>query len=230
MERFLGIDGCPAGWIGAAVTYQDRVPMLCDWMLFPDFQSVVAAHADFPQVAIDMPIGLLETRRAGGRVCDQLARQAIKPRYSSVFSAPPRPALYVETYNEARPYGLSKQAFNICKKIREIDDLLTPELQQRIFEAHPEFAFTCLAGSAMTHPKRTPHGREERLTALRRVFPSLDDWLDAMPLMRKQVAPDDVVDALVLTQVAARKHWGEAQCLPPEPDRDAKGLEMAIWG
>lgn len=37
--------------------------------------------------------------------------------------------------------SLSRQAFEIISKIREVDDLMTPELQTRVFEVHPELSF-----------------------------------------------------------------------------------------
>lgn len=230
MHHFLGIDGCPAGWVGASITYNNDTPVSCEWLRFHTFAAVLQAQPKFLQIAVDMPIGLLDEHRKGGRVCDQAARKAISPRHSSVFSAPPRPALYAETYDEARPYGLSKQAFNICKKIREIDDLLTPELQERVFEAHPELAFTRLAGHPMTHNKKGSPGRAERIAALTRVFPHAQAWLAAIPFLRKQVARDDAIDALALAHVAFTKHHGQALCLPEEPTRDSKGLAMVIWG
>lgn len=230
MHHYIGIDGCPAGWIGAAVAYKNETPVDCEWLLFPTFDAVLVAQPKFPQTAIDMPIGLLDERRTGGRVCDQATRKAISPRHSSVFSAPPRPALYAQSYEEARPYGLSKQAFNICKKIREIDELLTPHLQERIFEAHPELAFTHLAGHPMTHNKKHPLGRAERINTLTRVFPQTETWLASIPFLRKQVGHDDAIDALVLAHVAFAKDRGEAVCLPEDPSRDSKGLAMVIWG
>lgn len=230
MTLLLGIDGCPAGWIAAAVTYANDQPVHCDWRLFPDFSAIVAQHRSYAQIAIDMPIGLLAQRQKGGRICDQLARKAIRTRHSSVFSAPPRPALYVATYAQARPFGLSIQTFNICKKIREIDDLITPALQEQLFEAHPELGFTTLSGSPMQYAKRKQAGRAERIAALTKVLPQAQDWLAKMPFRRNQVAADDAIDALILAHVAQRKHVGHAVCLPATPPRDAKGLAMAIWG
>ncbi|MCI0409019.1 MAG: DUF429 domain-containing protein, partial [Acidobacteria bacterium] len=37
--------------------------------------------------------------------------------------------------------GMSRQAFNIMRKIREVDKLLQPNFQDHVFEAHPEIAF-----------------------------------------------------------------------------------------
>lgn len=227
----LGVDGCRAGWIGAALAFSGDARLVdFEWLLFPDFAALLVQRQRFAQIAIDMPIGLLDECTPGGRLCDKLARKAISPRTSSVFSPPPRPALAATDYDQARPFGLSLQAFHIMPKIRQIDALITPELQQHIFEAHPELAFTLLSGSPMQHNKLRHAGRAERVHALTSIFPDTQSWLDALPFKRSQVGLDDAIDALILAHVARRKVDGEALCLPDDPGRDARGLEMAIWG
>ena len=39
---------------------------------------------------------------------------------------------------------------------------MTPDVQQRVHEAHPELAFMSLAGAPMQYNKKTLEGREER--------------------------------------------------------------------
>ena len=63
-------------------------------------------------------------------------------RASSVFSPPSRQVLGATCYEDVRAQGLSIQAYGILPKIREVDRLMTPELQKVIHEAHPELAFT----------------------------------------------------------------------------------------
>ena len=43
---------------------------------------------------------------------------------------------------------------------------MTPALQQRVYEAHPELAFQALAGHPIQDRKKTVAGREERLRVL----------------------------------------------------------------
>ena len=62
--------------------------------------------------------------------------------------------------------GLSRQLWNILPKIREVDALVTPERQRRLFEMSPELSLAVLAGAPMAHPKTTPAGRTERIDAL----------------------------------------------------------------
>ena len=85
-------------------------------------------------VCIDMPIGLSEN---GVRACDQAARRQLGPRASSVFPAPPRLALeeaaYADINSESKRRfgrGVSKQAFYLLPKIRELESILSrPEVR-----------------------------------------------------------------------------------------------------
>ena len=43
-------------------------------------------------------------------------------------------------------------------KIKEVDELITPSLQEQVLEGHPEVAFAGLTGEPMPHSKTTPAG------------------------------------------------------------------------
>lgn len=181
-----------------------------------------------------MPIGLLDSRQAGGRECDQLARRLLEPgRKSSVFSPPIRSDLQAKSYEEVRP-GLSIQSYNIAAKIREVDEKMTPKMQAKVFEAHPELAYRDLLGSATLHKKKGLRGREERLMALEQS--PCGGWRKIREIFEDQrthfevgkVAPDDILDAYVLLWVALRLIDGKARRVPDKPPLDAKGLRMEI--
>jgi len=134
-----------------------------------------------------------------------------------------------------RGHGLSIQAFNILPKIREVDRVMTPALQQQVYEAHPELAFQALAGHPLQDRKKTVAGREERLRVLENI-PSLvchgiraafEHVLRACK--RTDVAPDDILDAYVLVWTALRIWRGQALRVPRSPQPDARGLRMEIW-
>jgi predicted RNase H-like nuclease len=200
------------------------------------FAEVLALRPRPVAIAIDMPIGLLERAEPGGRACDRAARAALgRGRASSVFSPPARPALANQGYADAmrrNGAGLSKQAYNILPRIREVDEVMTPTLQRCVFETHPELVFARLAGCPLRHPKRTPAGVRERLACLRPV------WGPALPraapvraeLGRAAVALDDVLDACALAHAAWCIRRGEARRFPAAPQRDARGLRMEVWG
>ena len=230
-----GVDGCPAGWIAALARLDanHRLGRL-RFVLCPHFEAVLNLSPAPQIIAIDVPIGLLDTPQPGGRDCDQLARRLLRRRSSSVFSPPSRAVLQATHYDDVRGHGMSRQAFGILPKIREVDRLITPAHQHTVYEAHPELAFMHLAGAPMQSNKKTAAGREERLQALRRAaHPRYAAWSSAWrgalrTYRRVQVAPDDLLDACALLQTSYRLATAQAQRLPATPVLDAKGLRMEI--
>ena len=45
----------------------------------------------------------------------------------------------------------------------------------------------------------------------------------------KGAGPDDLLDALACAAIARRIHSGVARSFPDPPERDGRGLPMAIW-
>jgi predicted RNase H-like nuclease len=152
-----------------------------------------------------------------------------------VFTPPTRPGLAASRYAEVAGLngaGMSKEAFNILPKIRELDAVLTPRDQERVFEAHPELAFAALAGAPVRHNKKTPEGRRARARLLRRIFGKA--FLDPVRIRLEhgvaRVALDDFADAYVLAHVADRIRRGAGTRLPAaQPAVDGRGLRMEIW-
>ena len=143
------------------------------------------------------------------RQLDSLARRLLPGRGASVFPVPGRAAVYAPDYETACRLNqafhgrkISRQAWNICPRIKEADQLLLhlPQFRNRLFESHPEIAFTLLSGAPMLHSKKTKPGLEERLTVLRRWIPAADDYfheaLNRYP--RRAMARDDVIDSMIL--------------------------------
>jgi predicted RNase H-like nuclease len=152
-----------------------------------------------------------------------------------VFTPPTRPLLDTTHYAQVRGHGLSIQAFNILPKIREVDRVMTPTLQQRVYEAHPELAFQALAGQPIQDRKKTVAGREERLRVLENIPSSLFHGIRTAfghilhACKRTDVAPDDILDAYVLVWTALRIWHAQAHRVPRIPPHDARGLRMEIW-
>ena len=231
---YLGIDGCPGGWFCVGLDSEWR------W----DFSVVTTsgigsfaarAHAAF----IDIPIGLPE-RSVDERLCDREARRNLgRGRGSSVFPVPARASLRARDFTEALAInrrctgrGISKQSWLIAPKIKVVDDLLQAERKWRglLRESHPELCFWALNGAMpMRHNKKSPEGREERMSLLRRFFTAADTLVETARSKhpRKLVAIDDIVDALVLA-VSARLGAGCYQSLLADPPLDAVGLPMEM--
>ncbi|MGL4291880.1 MAG: DUF429 domain-containing protein [Phreatobacter sp.] len=232
-----GVDGCKAGWI--AVSIAATGPILPDVVVRPHFADLVA---DAGIIAVDMPIGLPERAGRGGRGPESHVRPHLGGRQSSVFSLPSRSAVYELDYWEAckaalatsdPPRKVSKQAFFLFSKIREIDQLMRadPALGRRVFEVHPELAFWRLNGErAVALPKKVRSAAHQPGLALRREilmshgFPR--GFLDKAP---RGAGADDLLDACVNALIARRLHAGTARPFPDPPLSDAFGLTMAIW-
>jgi predicted RNase H-like nuclease len=185
---------------------------------------------DLAILAVDIPIGLLDS----SRLCDKAARKLLgQPRGTSVFAAPCRTCLCAENHAAASATnirvtgrGLSQQAWGIVTKIKQVDDAITPDCQKWAFEVHPEVCFWALAGERpMKHRKKTKAGVNERLDLLHSVFPDIERPLQNRPT---GVAKDDLLDAAVAAWTALRLHKGKAHRVC-ELERDAKGLEATIW-
>lgn len=85
-----GVDGCPVGWV---IVRRDRQERTHRAGVVPDFRALLALTETPSMIAVDVPMGLLATARAGGRGCEVLARRLFGTRASSVSSAPTRAAL-----------------------------------------------------------------------------------------------------------------------------------------
>ena len=77
--------------------------------------------------------------------------------------------------------------------------------------------------------KKSSEGREERLRLLRKLDKATDTIVDAAldRFLRREVATDDILDALVAALTADR-NLGELGSLPGEPQMDAYGLPMEM--
>ncbi len=234
-----GVDGCRAGWLSVLRDLTGTAPP--QLILLPRFSDILVSDIDAAIIAVDMPIGLPETICGPGRVAEQAVRPLLGDRQSSVFSIPARAAVMCDDYREAcreallrsePPRKVSKQAFNIFPKIREIDSLMTPELTGRIFEVHPEVAFWRLNGKEpMALPKKirnrpNPAGLDERRSLLQGLGYGRE-FLKQIP--PRGAGPDDLIDAAVCAVIAERIARGKATPMPDPPGRDGRGLSVAIW-
>jgi predicted RNase H-like nuclease len=234
-----GVDGCRSGWLAVLRERGNRQqPRL---RLFARFADILQAPENPAPVAVDMPIGLPERITGSGRGPEQQVRPLLGQRQSSVFSILARAAVMCNDYREAcaiaaeasdPPRRVSKQAFNIFPKIRELDALMTPALCERVYEVHPEVAFWRLNGEKpMALPKKVksranPEGIEERRALL--AGHGYDRSFLSQPTPNGAGA-DDLLDACVCALIAERLADGRARPLPDPPGRDGRGLAVAIW-
>jgi len=235
-----GVDGCRTGWIAAFVrpagdeTRVRIVPRFADILDGPEAPAVVA---------VDIPIGLPDRIGPDGRGPERAIRPLLGARQSSVFSVPPRAAIFAADFTAAcaaalaasePPRKVSKQLFMIAPKICEVDAVLRADRSRarRVYEVHPELAFWRLNGArALDQPKKVKGVCYEPGLASRRgllVAAALSASV-VMSAPPKGAGADDLLDALACAAVARRLHAGTARPFPDPPGRDAYDLPVAIW-
>lgn len=230
MPRMIaGADGCPTGWL--CIVDPDGSGDLRSFIA-PDLQALLGRLAPDAILAIDIPIGLPDR---GARRCDLEARRMLGPRASSVFPAPIRPVLAATSYEHAcevreaaEGKRMSKQAFAIIPKIREVDIVLSSAGGRcEVRECHPEVSFANWSGAPLRHPKKRAEGRDERAALIDHAWPGQRETLK-YSLPRGVFATDDLHDAFAALWTADRIRRGAAVVLPRDPDRDSLGLAMEI--
>ena len=234
MTWVAGADGCKTGWV---VILRDVRSGRMEVRLASRIGEVLRWQATPEILCVDIPIGLLDHAVAGGRECDKAARALLgRPRGSSVFSPPARRTLKAKTFKEALRLnrktspngpGIAIQAYSILPKIREVDELVTPSLQRRVVEVHPELCFYEMnRHRPVVEPKKRAAGRERRMQLLQKVWArELSELIDFRP---RGVARDDVIDAMAACWTGERLLRKEETRLPVEPPRDSRGLRMEI--
>ncbi len=127
---------------------------------------------------------------------------------------------------------MTKQLAGIMRKIRAVDSVMTPGLQQRVREGHPEVTFAVLSaqGCGLRSRKKSVAGRSQRLSILQNWIPTQVN----LPAERKRlgihrVALDDLVDALACLVTAQR--WSKSTAITFPSDalcQDSRGLRMEM--
>jgi predicted RNase H-like nuclease len=247
-----GVDACRGGWI---VAFVQPVGDRASARVVPHFADVLAEPEAPAIVAVDMPIGLPERACRGGCAAERAVRPLLGARRSSLFPIPSRQAVFSEPgpFADSRARYAAHQracaiaqatsdparritifAFAIFPKIREVDAVLRSNrsLTRRVFETHPEFAFCRLNEERPLSEPKKMQGRlhEPGLLLRRRILIQA-----GLPRKTVDMEPprgadrDDLLDALACAVVARRIHAGVARAFPDPPERDALGLQMAIW-
>jgi len=232
MPLLGGADGCRNGWV---LVTKELSSGRVNCRLCSSTRDLFYGEPVPDILGLDIPIGLPDS---GARLCDREARKRLGPgRGSSVFPAPIRCLLEARSYAEAcdlrfeaEHKKISRQAWGILPKIREVDEALRadPALQQRVREVHPEISFLLLAGGRpLDHGKKTRLGQEERLRMLE---PHFGQYLQRAVAKRHAMrcTLDDILDAFAVCWTAERISSGLAETLPPNPPRDSAGLRMEI--
>ena len=225
-----GLDGCPAGWL-IFYGYDNEF----DFQLISSIEEATPIFEECRNIFIDIPIGL--SSKAYQRQVEGQMRKLLQGRSSTIFTPPCREAVQRKDHAVANKVnrqitgkGLSVQAFNISKKIAEVDNFLRTKRDFSLQESHPEICFKILKGKVLGTNKNTMEGQQERRDIIASISPDLDLSIEKAlgQYPKKQVRPDDIIDAAILclsAQVSMACHklvWKDANYF------DDEGIEVSI--
>jgi len=235
MTMLASADGCRGGWLVAKCNSWpcEYTPYLA---ICADFRSLVEFTRDCERVVVDIPIGLPAGTQV--RYCDVKARGLLAKDGASsvVFDAPPRETLparsteeFQRLHKESRKKGAGWPVWGILPKIKEADEAMTPALQRRIYEFHPELVWLRVAGRYLG-PKHDKPGLTNRVNALDAYVPSLKQVLQWKKGLGAAAKLDDVLDAVIGLAVADASLKSKKYKLPQDAtEADKKGLFMEMW-
>ena len=217
------MDGCAGGWLLASM--DQPVELFCS------FGELLKSYPTKP-LLVDIPMGLPDK---SPRDLESQARRLLPGRSGSLFPVPCRQAVYAPSYEDAcktnslhQGKKLSKQTWNICSKIREVDQLLCTDasLQERVYESHPELAFYLLSSDGPHYSKKTRNGIAERLNILAIYYEQAHEYYDLAlrKYPRKIVARDDVLDAMILMVLGGV----DQTVLADSSGKDERGLKIRM--
>ena len=169
---------------------------------------------------VDVPIGLCERR--GAAIARSAGIAGPGPSVQRLHAAEPERARRHDGPGAAppQPGGHGPQPLGAGARdraeIREVDAAMTPALQRRMREVHPELVFASLspAGRGLAASKKTEQGHRERVALLPAALAAAAPSRAGRPFPAAEVALDDYVDALAALVTAGRLARGEASGVP----------------
>ena len=160
-----GIDGCKAGWVITHYNQKNIVVDISDTL----FNFPFKPHA---QIIIDMPVHCSKSLNDYPRKSDIDAKKKLGRWHSRVFYAPLTSWLssdYLTINAECAQFQkpkLSKQSFNLFKKIAELQRFSNENSNLTIIESHPELVFQFLNQGIALESKKSKLAQQLRYTLL----------------------------------------------------------------
>lgn len=191
--HYVGVDWSSGAWVAVIYSDDDDTPAV---EVRDEIRAIWEEYEKTAKcIIVDVPIGLCESLESDdcpcveadgelSRRCDNLARDVIGPRSSSVFTAPARGtakkaaadgdkieyAAVNRTNKKLTGKGLMQQAAYISKGIVKVEELLLDDGDPaRLVEGHLEVCFRAFKAVDLQHSKKTAPGVAERLSALETV-------------------------------------------------------------
>jgi len=230
MKYVIGIDGSRGGWV--AVLRNSENENIYDVKFAKDLSTLLKPNIDL--ALIDMPIGLDNKAKPGGRSVDKIARKFLIKRKSSIFNAPSRYILEAKNYKEANKInkmnglGLSKQSWNLIPKIIELEKVLHLKERPKIYESHPEICFQVMNGKELKHSKKEDLGINERKGILSSNGFNKKFLKKFISQKGTNYQPDDFLDACALSWSALRVAKEININLPEDAHFDKFGILMQM--
>lgn len=233
-RNIAGIDGCRYGWIMVAfINGKYSVE------IHHTITELIGSHPGLQRILIDIPMGLATSSYP--RTIDGTLRKVMGKRGATVFNVPCKAAVYEDNFEKAKQLNieiegksLSVQTLNIKKKIKEVDQYLSENRSTiEIIESHPELCFAYLKGEILDTKKSSTEGINERLNLLQKYCKELPELYkkSLQQFKRKDVKPDDLVDAMCLclvNRMAGKKNLNFITDHHKQSEEGIK-LRVAYW-
>lgn len=221
MSLIIGIDGCRAGWFAV---WHDHEKVIQSKVFRYASDLITHFKTNKPIIiGIDMPVVLSDSIP---READQLARKLLGKKSSSIFTAPTPGMLRQTSYEDATKFSkenygksISIQSWHLFPKIKDLSKI-TDCKHLDIHEIHPELSFRSMNNDVVIlERKKDSKGFEIREALLKREFSTLDFQGIRDQYLKKDVANDDILDALAVLWSAQRVARRAATFLPANPNK-----------
>jgi len=209
---YFGVDAYAGGWLVVGVGDDESDFVVDVHNSFNEFLNEYEPR----RVLVDIPIGLPEE---GRRECDVRAKELLGCRGNSVFYAPNDDIVrefgedeYGMANEESKGrhgHGVSKQAWNIVPKIRDVRDADFSETL--VHETHPELCFCGFNDSPLAYSKTYDRGEAQRFSILGEIHERHEEIVADCAETGADI--DDALDALVAA-LTARLDKEETQTVP----------------
>lgn len=219
----LGVVPARAGWVTAHLDASGHgTPAITRAATL----AAAVQGTDATVIGIAVPMGLPDDTR---READVQARKLLGAQGSAVFNAPLRAALEAETFGEANAIsrerlgsGISRQAYDLRRRILEVDAHLREDLPYEIVEVHPDVSLVELAGEPLASRKKSAEGATARRELL------AGAGIHVPTSAPTGVATDEMIDACAAAWSAHRVKTGAARTVPESAQTFSDGVAAAV--
>jgi predicted RNase H-like nuclease len=219
-----GVKPCATGWLVAAAKLHGTTFAPEEPRVLETFIDVLDQRPAFATIALNAPIGYLDTFAPGGRTCDREARSLLGRRGAAIQSAPTR--VQIEEESDQSIEGLSAVTRKLLPRYREVAAEMAPYRQRTVYEVSSELSFYQLnEDRPLRWSKRSEGGQRERRELLERKIPGGARIFDAQ---FPRVPKSHLLDVAAFMWTARRIFARAGNRIPQDPQWDEQGLRMEI--